>query len=87
MILGSSVEFLSLKLEDLSLSEIELWIYKALSIYSGQIKDINKKQVLLRNVSYILQIDGIETAISDELFNSLITLEDNLQYDLSIHKS
>lgn len=80
MILNASTDFYSLKLELLSDSEIEFWVYKAEKVYNSKIKDINKLQALLNGVSYILNRENL----SDDISNILITLEDNLRYDLKL---
>lgn len=80
MILNASTDFFSIKLELLSESEIEFWIYKAEKVYKSKIKEDHKMQALLGGVSYLLNRDNL----NDDLFNILITLEDNLKYDLKM---
>lgn len=76
--LNKDMGYLKINLEELSNSEIELWVFKSVRLYNEKMKDKEKMQIMLDGVSYIIK----EREISKSLENILLSLEDNLKYDL-----
>lgn len=74
--------FFNNNITELSILELELWIYKATNIYKS--KKVNKVELeyIKNSIEYIME--NKKEYLAEPLLNILISLEDNIKYDLEI---